>query len=65
VYGTYEPAFFIDTKLTVTPLSWMDIMTPLKTMELSLSVDNILNKKYYEYYLPMGRTFFAECTLRY
>jgi iron complex outermembrane receptor protein len=56
VYGTYEPAFFVDGKLTVTPLKWM---------ELSLSVDNILNKKYYEYYLPMGRTFFAECTLRY
>jgi len=56
VYGTYEPAFFVDGKLTVTPLKWV---------ELSLSADNILNKKYYEYYLPMGRTFFAECTLRY
>jgi len=40
-------------------------VTPLKWVELSLSADNILNKKYYEYYLPMGRTFFAECTLRY
>ncbi|MEW6377359.1 MAG: TonB-dependent receptor [Thermodesulfobacteriota bacterium] len=56
VYGTYEPAFFMDGKLTVTPLKWM---------EFALSVDNILNKKYYEYYLPMGQTFFAECTLRY
>jgi iron complex outermembrane receptor protein len=56
VYGTYEPAFFVDTKLTVTPLKWM---------ELSLSVNNIFNKKYYEYYLPLGRTFLGECTLRY
>jgi iron complex outermembrane receptor protein len=56
VYGTYEPAFFIDAKLSVAPLKWV---------ELSLSADNILNKKYYEYYSPMGRTFFAECTLRY
>jgi iron complex outermembrane receptor protein len=69
VYGTYEPAFFVDTKLTVTPFKWMDtvnpLMTPLKNMELSLSVNNIFNKKYYEYYLPLGRTFLGECTLRY
>jgi len=65
VYGTYEPAFFVDTKLTVTPLIWMNTVTPLKKMELSLSVNNIFNKKYYEYYLPSGRTFLGECTLRY
>ena len=56
VYGTYEPAFFMDAKLTVTPLKWM---------EISLSVDNILDKEYYEYYKTDGRTFFAELTLRY
>ena len=65
VYGTYEPAFLVDTKLTVTPLIWMNTVTPLKKMELSLSVNNIFNKKYYEYYLPPGRTFLGECTLRY
>jgi iron complex outermembrane receptor protein len=65
VYGTYEPAFLVDSKLTVTPLSWMDSVTPLKNMELSLSVNNIFNKKYFEYYLPLGRTFMGECTLRY
>ncbi len=65
VYGTYEPAFLVDTKLTVTPLIWMNAVTPLKKMELSLSVNNIFNKKYYEYYLPPGRTFLGECTLRY
>lgn len=56
VYGTYEPAFFMDAKLTVTPLKWM---------EISLSVDNILDEEYYEYYKTDGRTFFAEFTLRY
>lgn len=56
VYGTYEPAFFMDAKLTVTPLKWM---------EVSLSIDNILDEEYYEYYKTDGRTFFAEVTLRY
>jgi iron complex outermembrane receptor protein len=56
VYGTYEPAFFMDAKLTVTPLKWM---------EISLCVDNIWDEEYYEYYETDGRTFFAELTLRY
>ena len=56
VYGTYEPAFLMDAKVTVTPLKWM---------ELSLSVDNILDKEYYEYYKSDGRTFFAELTFKY
>ncbi|MBW2304895.1 MAG: TonB-dependent receptor [Deltaproteobacteria bacterium] len=56
VYGTYEPAFFMDAKVTVTPLKWM---------EISLSVDNIFDEQYYEYYKTDGRTFFAELTLRY
>lgn len=56
VYGTYEPAFFMDAKLTVTPMKWM---------EISLCVDNILDEEYYEYYKTDGRTFFAELTLRY
>lgn len=56
VYGTYEPAFFLDAKV---------ILTPLKCMELSLSVDNIFDEEYYEYYQNDGRTFFAELTFRY
>jgi iron complex outermembrane receptor protein len=56
VYGTYEPAFFVDGKLTVTPLKWV---------EISLSMNNIFNKKYWEYYAPLGRTLLGECTLRY
>ncbi|RLB20853.1 MAG: hypothetical protein DRG76_10175 [Deltaproteobacteria bacterium] len=56
VYGTYEPAFYVDGKITFTPLKWADF---------SLSVDNIFDKEYYEYYRGDGRTFFCELTIRY
>lgn len=56
VYSTYEPAFFMDAKITV---------IPLRQVEVSLCVDNILDEEYYEYYKSDGRTFFAEFTLRY
>ncbi|WP_172684053.1 TonB-dependent receptor plug domain-containing protein [Desulfosarcina cetonica] len=56
VYGTYEPAFFMDAKVTVTPLDWM---------EFSVSVDNIFDETYYEYYETDGCTVFAELTVRY
>ncbi|MFH1153888.1 MAG: TonB-dependent receptor [Pseudomonadota bacterium] len=56
VYGTYEPALFVDAKVTVTPTPWLD---------LTLSVDNILDEEYYEYYRTDGRTFLVELTLRY
>ncbi len=56
VYGTYEPAFFLDAKVTVSPREWVDI---------SFSVDNILDEEYYEYYKTDCRTFFVELTLRY
>ncbi len=56
VYGTYEPAFFLDAKVSFMPLDWI---------EFSISVDNILDKEYYEYYKTSGRTFFAELTLKY
>ena len=56
VYGTYESALFVDAKV---------VLTPWKYMELALSVDNIFDEGYYEYYKSDGRTFFAELTLRY
>jgi len=56
VYGTYEPAFIMDAKV---------VITPIKCMEFSLSVDNIFNKRYYEYYKTDKRTFFAEIKFRY
>jgi iron complex outermembrane receptor protein len=56
VYGSYEPAFFLDAKVTVSPLKWM---------EVSLSVENILDEEYFEYYKSDGCTVFAELTLKY
>ncbi|MBU4415121.1 MAG: TonB-dependent receptor, partial [Proteobacteria bacterium] len=56
VYQTYEPAFYLDGKITISPSKWTDI---------SLSVDNILDEEYWEYYEGDGRTYFVELTLRY
>lgn len=56
VYQTYEPAFIVDAKITFTPLTWGDI---------SLCVDNVFDKEYYEYYKQNGRTFLCEMTFRY
>ena len=56
VYQTYEPAFYMDGKITFSPSEWTDI---------SLSVDNILNKEYWQYYEEDGRTFLFELTLKY
>ncbi len=56
VYGTYEPALFVDAKVSAAPLDWM---------EFSVSVDNIFDETYYEYYLTDGFTAYAELTLRY
>lgn len=56
VYGTHEPAFYVDGKITLKPFKWAD---------LSFSVDNIFDKEYYEYHLPEGRAYFCELILRY
>ena len=55
VYGTYEPAMLWKAKLIVTPFSWV---------EASVSVENLLDKEYYEYYPIDGRTYFVEITFR-
>ncbi len=56
VYGTYEPSFLADAKLTYTPCKWA---------ELSVCADNIFDEEYYQYYKTDGRTIFAEMTVRY
>ena len=56
VYGTYEPAFYLDGKITV---------SPFKLVDVSLSVDNILDEEYWEYYQGDGRTVLCEMTIRY
>ncbi len=56
VYGTYEPAFLLDAKVTFTPFKWGDV---------SLCVNNVFGTEYYEYYRQNGRTFLCELTFRY
>jgi iron complex outermembrane receptor protein len=56
VYGTYEPALYVDAKLIYSPCKWAD---------LSVSVDNLFDEEYFEYYQCDGRTVFCELTLKY
>ena len=56
VYGTYEPSFTMDAKVTVTPKKWVDV---------SFIVENMWDEKTYQYYPTEGRRFFVEATFRY
>ncbi|WP_425059983.1 Colicin I receptor [Sporomusa carbonis] len=52
-YGTYEAYFTVDTKISY---------KIEENTTVSLSVDNLLNKKYYTYYLSQPRTMYLELT---
>ena len=56
VPGSYDPFFTLDSKLTVTPVKWMNV---------SFSVDNLLNRRWFYSYLTPGRTFWLEAGLKY
>jgi iron complex outermembrane receptor protein len=56
VYSTYEPAFYLDTKVT-----W----SPFKCWDLSVCVNNILDREYYQYYKEEGRSYFAEVAFKF
>jgi iron complex outermembrane receptor protein len=56
VYSTYEPSFVMDAKVTLSPWKWTQI---------AVSVSNIFDETYYQYYEGEGRTVLAELTLRY
>ncbi|MDD3581002.1 MAG: TonB-dependent receptor [Desulfobacca sp.] len=56
VYGSYDPFFTLDSKITV---------TPVKHLQLSLAVDNMLNREYFYYYRTPGRTFWLEAAVKY
>lgn len=56
VPGSFDPYFTLDSKLTVTPVKWLDV---------SFSVDNMLNRKYFYSYLTPGRTFWLEAGVKY
>jgi iron complex outermembrane receptor protein len=56
VPGSYDPYFTMDAKLIAAPVKWASV---------SFSVDNMLNRKYFQYYLTPGRTFWIMTTLKY
>jgi len=56
VYGSYDPFFTMDSKITFSPVQYAD---------LSFAVDNLLNREYYTYYRTAGRMFWTQLTLRY
>ena len=56
VYGAYDPFFTLDSKI---------IFSPVKYVDMSFAVDNILNREYYYYYRTPGRTIWSMLTLKY
>lgn len=56
VKGSYDPYFTLDAKLIVKPVKWASV---------SFSVNNIMNREYYSYYLTPGRTFWVEAAVKY
>lgn len=54
-YGSRESYVTIDSKLSCRILSWAT---------LSLSLDNLLDRTYYDYYRAPGRSWFLELTLK-
>jgi iron complex outermembrane receptor protein len=56
VYGSYDPYFLADAKISY---------KFLKFVTVSLSVNNIFDKDYFSYYKAPGRSWFGELTLQY
>ncbi len=56
VYGSYDPYFVVDGKIAY---------QFTKFAKLSFSVDNIFDRKYYQYYRAPGRSWFTELTLKF
>ncbi len=42
VYGTYEPAFLLDAKVTLTPLNWMELSLSMKIFWMK-TITNTIN----------------------
>lgn len=53
---SYDPFFTLDFKLTA---------KPTKYTTLAFAVDNILDRKYFQYYLAPARTFWFEASVKY
>jgi len=56
VFGSYDSHFVVDLKLGYQINSYAKV---------NFSVDNVFNKKYYQYYKAPGRSWFAELSLKF
>jgi len=56
VYGSYDPYFVMDMKTSYKVTDWAAV---------SLSVNNLLNRKYFVYYVSPGRSWFANVDLKF
>ena len=56
VYGSYDEFFTADIKTSLKATDWATV---------SVSVDNILDRKYYVYYPAPGRSYFANLALKF
>jgi iron complex outermembrane receptor protein len=56
VFGSYDPYFVADTKASYKVTDWAT---------LSFSVNNLLNRKYFNYYVAPGRSWFTSLALKF
>jgi len=56
VYGSRDPFFVADAKISYALTKWAS---------LSLSVDNIFNRRYFDFYKTPGSSWFSELTMRF
>lgn len=63
VYGSYDPFFTLDAKVTLTPLQRFN--PALGKSFVSVAVDNILDRRYFYYYRAPGRTWWVQAGIKY
>jgi iron complex outermembrane receptor protein len=56
VYGSYDPFFIVDTRIAYKVTDWATA---------SFSVNNLLDREYYSYYVNPGRSYFANIDLKF
>ncbi len=56
VYGSYDPYFVVDMKASYAITDWATV---------SLSINNLLDREYYTYYVAPGRSWFANLDLKF
>ena len=65
VYGSYDPYFLLNGKITYKLFEKEKTAALLKQVALSFSVDNILDRHYFAYYEAPGRSWFTDLTIKF